>query len=52
MNPVLAACQLVNVSKEGEQPVLKDAQEDLRLFSSDLVDKKGPSICLQHARVA
>jgi len=41
MNPVLAACQLVNVSKEGEQPALTAAQEDLRLFSSELVDKKG-----------
>jgi hypothetical protein len=32
MNPVLAACQLVNVSKPGEEPGLWDAPEDCRLM--------------------
>lgn len=32
MNPVLACCQLVNVSKEGEEPGLWDAPEDIRLM--------------------
>ena len=52
MNPVLAACQLVNVSKEGEQPALTDAQEDLRLFSSELVDKKGKNTGTLHCLMA
>jgi hypothetical protein len=30
LNPVLAACQLVNVAKEGEQPDIWDAPEDCR----------------------
>jgi hypothetical protein len=32
MNPVLAACQLINVSREGEQPGLWDAREDVTLM--------------------
>jgi hypothetical protein len=32
MNPVLAACQLVNVSRPGEEPTLDDAKEDVRLM--------------------
>eukprot|EP00878_Enallax_costatus_P000528 GHUV01000623.1.p1 GENE.GHUV01000623.1~~GHUV01000623.1.p1 ORF type:complete len:349 (+),score=116.38 GHUV01000623.1:263-1309(+) len=41
MNPVLAACQLVNVSEPGSEPKLSEATEDMRLFSADLADKKG-----------
>jgi hypothetical protein len=32
MNPVLAACQLVNVSRPGEEPGMWDAKEDVRLM--------------------
>lgn len=31
MNPALAACQLINVSRDGEQPGLWEAQEDVTL---------------------
>eukprot|EP00877_Chromochloris_zofingiensis_P008386 jgi/Chrzof1/3800/Cz13g09090.t1 len=41
MNPVLAACQLVNVAAEGEQPDMWAATEDMRLFSTELADKNG-----------
>lgn len=41
MNPVLAACQLVNVAVPGQEPALTEATEDMRLFSPDLADKKG-----------
>lgn len=43
MNPVLAACQLVNVSEPGKEPPLAEATEDMRLFSPELADKKGES---------
>jgi hypothetical protein len=39
MNPVLAACQMVNVSKAGSAPGLAEAQEDMMLFSPALADK-------------
>lgn len=39
MNPLLAACQLVNVAKPGQAPPLAEAQEDMRLFSPELADK-------------
>lgn len=39
MNPLLAACQLVNVSAPGSAPAMVDAQEDMRLFSPALADK-------------
>ncbi|GBF99475.1 hypothetical protein Rsub_12143 [Raphidocelis subcapitata] len=42
MNPVLAACQMVNVSREGEHP--RDvwaAEEDMRLFCPAIADKHG-----------
>jgi hypothetical protein len=39
MNPLLAACQLVNVSRPGSEPQLAEAQEDMRLFSPALADK-------------
>lgn len=41
MNPLLAACQLVNVSQPGSEPPLAQAQEDMRLFSPALADKQG-----------
>lgn len=41
MNPVLAACQMVNVSLPGSEPTLADAQEDMRLFAPELCDKQG-----------
>jgi hypothetical protein len=41
MNPLLAACQLVNVSQPGAEPQLTAAQEDMRLFSPALADKDG-----------
>jgi hypothetical protein len=38
MNPVLAACQLANVSRAGEEPQDPwEAQEDLRLWAPELV---------------
>lgn len=41
MNPLLAACQLVNVALPGAEPPLAQAQEDMRLFSPALVDQHG-----------
>lgn len=41
MNPVLAACQLVNVARPGDEPELTEAQEDMRLFAPALADKQG-----------
>lgn len=41
MNPVLAACQLVNVARPGDEPLLTEAQEDMRLFAPALADKQG-----------
>lgn len=41
MNPVLACCQLVNVSHPGSEPQLIEAQEDMRLFAPALADKQG-----------
>lgn len=41
MNPVLAACQLVNVAQPGSEPQLTEAQEDMRLFAPALADKQG-----------
>jgi hypothetical protein len=40
MNPILAACQLINVSKDGEAPDVWDAKEDMRLFEPSLVAGK------------
>ncbi len=40
-NPLLATCQLLNVSREGEEPELMSAQEDARLFEPSLVDTNG-----------
>jgi hypothetical protein len=41
LNPVLASCQLVNVSRPGEEPGVWEAQEDMRLLSEELTDKNG-----------
>lgn len=41
MNPLLAACQMVNVAQPGCEPPLAQAQEDMRLFSPALADKQG-----------
>ncbi|GBF92362.1 hypothetical protein Rsub_05564 [Raphidocelis subcapitata] len=41
MNPVLAACQLINVSRPGEEPTLEDAKEDVRLMLPKAVDSHG-----------
>lgn len=41
MNPVLAAFQIVNVSEPGQEPEMSEATEDMRLFCSELVDKRG-----------
>jgi hypothetical protein len=40
-NPTLACHQLINVSKPGEEPDMWEAEEDMRLMSSKLVDKDG-----------
>ncbi|KIZ05346.1 hypothetical protein MNEG_2608 [Monoraphidium neglectum] len=50
LNPVLAACQLVNVAKEGEQPDIWDAPEDCRLLSSKLADKEGGPLTADRRR--
>uniref|UniRef100_A0A383W1Y2 Domain of unknown function at the cortex 1 domain-containing protein n=1 Tax=Tetradesmus obliquus TaxID=3088 RepID=A0A383W1Y2_TETOB len=41
LNPVLASCQLVNVSKPGQEPDMWEAEEDMRLLSDALTDKNG-----------
>jgi hypothetical protein len=41
MNPVLAACQIVNVAVPGSEPSLTEAGEDMRLFAPELADKTG-----------
>lgn len=41
MNPMLAACQLVNVAQPGSEPPLAEAQEDMRLFAPALSDRQG-----------
>jgi hypothetical protein len=41
MNPVLAACQIVNVARPGSEPSLTEAGEDMRLFAPELADKTG-----------
>lgn len=46
MNPMLAACQLVNVAEPGSEPKLSEAQEDMRLFAAPLADKLGRSTCV------
>eukprot|EP00879_Flechtneria_rotunda_P032532 GHRR01035751.1.p1 GENE.GHRR01035751.1~~GHRR01035751.1.p1 ORF type:complete len:270 (+),score=84.24 GHRR01035751.1:216-1025(+) len=50
MNPVLAACQLVNVSQPGQEPELPEATEDMRLFSPELADKFGEPELLPQAK--
>eukprot|EP00879_Flechtneria_rotunda_P000886 GHRR01001013.1.p1 GENE.GHRR01001013.1~~GHRR01001013.1.p1 ORF type:complete len:385 (+),score=83.84 GHRR01001013.1:3271-4425(+) len=41
LNPVLASCQLVNVSLPGQEPDIMEAHEDARLLHPDLADKNG-----------
>jgi hypothetical protein len=43
--PVLAAAQLVNVSRRGEEPGLLDATEDMRLWCPELASSRtgGPA---------
>jgi hypothetical protein len=52
MNPVLAACQLVNVSQPGSEPQLTQAQEDMRLFAPALADKQGEWMHTLHGLTA
>ena len=44
MNPILAACQLINVSKDGEAPDMWDVKEDMRLFGPELAVKGGDAL--------
>jgi hypothetical protein len=44
LNPVLASCQLVNVSRPGEEPDMWEAEEDMRLLSDALADKNGETV--------
>lgn len=41
LNPLLAMASVINVSLPGQQPDLRSATEDMRLFDSSLVDKSG-----------
>jgi hypothetical protein len=50
MNPVLAACQIVNASLPGSEPALAEAQEDMRLFAPELCDKQGEGCIVQRGR--
>lgn len=50
MNPVLAACQLVNVAQPGEEPKLTEATEDMRLFAPQLADKHGAPLLPEKRR--
>jgi hypothetical protein len=50
LNPVLASCQLVNVSRPGEEPEAWDAQEDMRLLSTELSDKNGDPLPAEKRR--
>jgi len=41
MNPVLAASQIINVARKGEEPPMWDAQEDVTLMFPDAVVGRG-----------
>jgi hypothetical protein len=43
LNPLLAMAAVINVSLPGQQPDLRSATEDMRLFDSALADKSGRS---------
>lgn len=43
LNPMLASCQICNVSEPGQEPDIGEAQEDMRLLSQRLADKDGKS---------
>ncbi|KAI8474441.1 MAG: hypothetical protein J3K34DRAFT_407807 [Monoraphidium minutum] len=40
-NPIIAACQLINVARQGEEPDMWGAKEDARLLSPALCDGRG-----------
>ncbi|WIA11789.1 hypothetical protein OEZ85_011882 [Tetradesmus obliquus] len=50
MNPVLAACQMVNVALPGSEPSLTEATEDMRLFAPELADKTGAPLSPEKRR--
>lgn len=51
MNPVLAACQMVNISRDDDVPEdIWAAQEDMRLFSDELSDKSGKALTADKRR--
>eukprot|EP00882_Tetradesmus_deserticola_P002696 GHRQ01002867.1.p1 GENE.GHRQ01002867.1~~GHRQ01002867.1.p1 ORF type:complete len:384 (+),score=150.50 GHRQ01002867.1:204-1355(+) len=50
LNPVLASCQLANVSLPGQEPGLWEAQEDVRLLSNALQDKHGNPMAAEKRR--
>eukprot|EP00879_Flechtneria_rotunda_P006722 GHRR01007062.1.p1 GENE.GHRR01007062.1~~GHRR01007062.1.p1 ORF type:complete len:368 (+),score=129.92 GHRR01007062.1:238-1341(+) len=50
LNPVLASCQLVNVSVPGQEPDMWAAQEDMRLLSPQLADKNGEPLASEKRR--
>jgi len=41
--PALAAAQLINVSRPGEEPQLLEATEDVTLWAPELASKGGPA---------
>eukprot|EP00878_Enallax_costatus_P019156 GHUV01020200.1.p1 GENE.GHUV01020200.1~~GHUV01020200.1.p1 ORF type:complete len:265 (+),score=64.29 GHUV01020200.1:156-950(+) len=45
LNPMLASCQICNVSRPGQEPDIWEAQEDMRLLSQQLADKDGNPLC-------
>jgi hypothetical protein len=49
LNPLLAMAAVINVSLPGQQPELRSATEDMRLFDSALADKSGRSACCCHS---
>ena len=44
-NPLVASCQLMNVSLPGQAPPMAQALEDMRLFSTALADKHSECDC-------
>ncbi|KAI8475377.1 MAG: hypothetical protein J3K34DRAFT_404728 [Monoraphidium minutum] len=50
MNPVLAACQLVNVSLPGQEPGLHDAKEDCRIMLPRAVDSQSKPLASEKRR--
>ena len=50
MNPVLAACQLVNVALPGQDPDIWDCREDVRLLLPACADKDGRPLPAERRR--